>query len=219
MSEEEQLDVLAQILTGELAEDSDEAQAFFESVPGARERWAEMQSVQALLTADAGDFGAAMAWQDDAPEAAPAPAPAAAPTKPRLRLLPFAGLVAAAAALVLLLQIIGPTDDPVTPGQGVMMGSGSIEVTDLTPVGPDQGTYAFAFATEHSGGHTAEVSVWSYDALSTAEPLLVPFFDGVKWNLTTDQEAALPGAIRWQLKVIDLEGNPLWVSDPQEASR
>ncbi|MDF1799410.1 MAG: hypothetical protein P1V81_09565 [Planctomycetota bacterium] len=215
MSDEDQLDVIGRILTGELDIESDEARHFLDTVEGAAERLAELRSVQDLLSEDASEFATAMAFEEEPrPQPTPTPQPASVP-----RLLPWLSLLTAAAAVVLLLQILGPKDDPVVPaGTGVILGTG-IPLSELTPQGPGQGTYAFGFTADYDQELTAEALVWPEGVDTATQAPTTLRFDGKTWNLTPEAEAGLPDELQWQLVVMDALGDPIGVSTLLHASR
>mgnify|MGYP000341704240 CR=1 FL=1 len=218
-------DVLVDILTGDLALDSKLAQDYLSDHPEAEALIAELREVQGLLDAEGAEVREALAWKGEisAPGEAGPPEPAAlrpVQTPRGSRHLPWIGALTVAAALVLLFQLVGGrAEDPGPhPGTGIMLGDGgSLDI--LSPVGPGQGTYVFAFESDRDRMLTAEAHVWPRGADRHSPSIAILHFDGMTWDLTPEKEAGLPDEIEWQLYPKDELGAPLAPSPVLQASR
>ena len=131
------------------------------------------------------------------------------------------GVVAAAAAAVVGAVALNWSDDldERLADQGQVLGADEIALENLRPAGAGQDLGTFSFEASLPPGASSEIRVWDAAAPEGAAPLFVGSFSGTRWSPAAAELALLPDAIRWELRVSDVDGDRLGFARVELATR
>ena len=225
-------EILERVLTGELAADAPEIRALRERDAAFARELDELLQLQGLLGADAADEREALGDTAGSPgddvvvsTVRRLAGGGKAPRRDGPRLLVVLVAAAAVIAAILIVPRLGQEADDGIQRDDRILGPGEeIVLHMLTPDGPDQTFTSFAFEATLAEGAQIEIAygeirIWPADAEAGAEPFLKTTFSGFAWSPSDAQLESLPDAIRWEVRVFDVEGRPLARASVDLASR
>lgn len=216
-------DLVAAILSGDVSEQEPEVRAALEARPELRAELEELRRLQGSLDRD-GEFVREASIGGDKRGLTDDGGPRN--SKGHLRRLSMWLALAAAAILLFRFTPWGSDSEEPSPGQGQVLGPDDFEMRNLHPVGPGVSFEQFRFEAPIPSGARIEFLVWSGSSEVSAEPLHVhretqysATESGMSWKPSADTLEMFGATIRWRVRITDMDGRPLGVSEVLEASR
>jgi hypothetical protein len=215
-------DLVADVLAGELAEDSPEFREAVLADPMLQIELDEMRALTAMMDGEA----AAEREARTMPMLELVEKPASSGPKFGGR---FAGVAAAAALLIAIFAmqgLFGGNDPTANTGNLQTLSAGDLDFTQVSPMGPDASYGTFTATGAIPSIASIELWIWE-DSEDADEPIILPHPitaeeltpEGFAWSPSPEILGGLPARIRWQIRLIGFGGNSIGDSTMFFASR